>query len=47
MTTFEQIIEPYGYTTDDAGLASAVLIATGLVGAGVGAIVVDKYVTIS
>jgi hypothetical protein len=28
MTTFEQIIEPYGYTTDDAGLASAALIGT-------------------
>jgi hypothetical protein len=28
MTTFEQIIEPYEYTTDDAGLASAALIGT-------------------
>lgn len=43
MTVFEQMIEPYGYTTDTAGLASAALIACGLVGAALAAVVLDRY----
>ncbi|KAJ7356314.1 Major facilitator super domain-containing protein 7 [Desmophyllum pertusum] len=41
-TLLEQIICPYGYSDDMAGIAGAVLIATGLVGGGLAGIYVDK-----
>lgn len=37
-----QIVEPYGYTDDDAGLFGACLIIAGIIGAGICGAVVDK-----
>lgn len=41
-TLLEQIIRPQGYSDDLAGIAGAVLIATGLVGGGLAGVYVDK-----
>ena len=42
MTLIEQIVDPYGYSSDDAGLFGALLIVFGLVGAAVTGVMLDK-----
>lgn len=43
MTLLEQIVHPYGYTADDAGLLGAIFIGCGLLGAGLGAWWVGRW----
>jgi FLVCR family MFS transporter 7 len=42
LTLTEQIVEPYGYSTGDAGWMGALLMVGGLVGAGATGAVLDK-----